>query len=79
MKQKGNDPQNFDVFSVSVKEGERLARFLIYFSFGKNQTRCINYGRVKKFQFLGVTILILCFINLMAAFNFNASALTCRQ
>jgi hypothetical protein len=33
MKQKGNGPQNFGVFSVSVKEGERLARYFIYFFF----------------------------------------------
>jgi len=28
---------------MSVKEGERLARFLIYFSSAKNLTRCINF------------------------------------
>jgi len=43
MKQKGNDTQNFGVFSFSVKEGERLARFFIYFSFGKNKTKCNNF------------------------------------
>jgi hypothetical protein len=41
MKQRGNGPQNFGVVSVSFKEGEKLARFLIYFSFGKIQRGCI--------------------------------------
>jgi hypothetical protein len=79
MKQKANGPQNPGVFCVPVKEGERLARFLIYFSSSKNRTRCTKYGRVKEFKFLGVRIFILCFIILITAFNFNASSLTCRQ
>jgi hypothetical protein len=74
MKQIGNGLQNFDVFSLSVKEGERLVRLLIYFSVGKNQTRCSKYGRINKFKFLGIKILVLWFINLTAAFSFRAAA-----
>jgi hypothetical protein len=63
MKRKEKGPPNPGVFSVYLKEGERLAKFLIYFSFDRNQTRCINYGCLKKFQFLGGGMFIYIFYN----------------
>ena len=51
---------------MSVKEGERLARFLIYFSSAKNLTRCINFD-VFLTVHLGIFVLV---INQLDAQNF---------